>query len=186
MKTLVIHPSDSSTSFLKPIYSNIPTEELTLITGGISKAELIELVKTHETIMGLGHGSIEGLCALGQFSCIGYADFIIDIQLVPYLNNKKVISIWCYAQEFIVASNLKNVYTSNMFCSEVIECDYVGLKHANQAMVNESNLVFGFTLGKFIHLNPQEIHEAMQKSEYAALVKSNIVAAYNMERLSNR
>ena len=48
------------------------------------------------------------------------------------------------------------------------------------------NVFFEITLGKFIHLKPQEIHEAMQKSEFAALVKSNLVAAYNMERLSFR
>lgn len=184
MKTLVIHPSDPSTNFLTPIYSNIPTEELTLITGGINKMELIELVITHHTIICLGHGYTQGLYALGKFKEMGYTDFIIDKQLVPYLTDKKLITIWCYAKEFIDATNLKNVYTSNMFCSEVAECNYVGLKNTNQAIVDESNLVFGVTLGKFIHLELKEIHEAMQKSEYAALAKNNLVAAYNMDRLS--
>jgi hypothetical protein len=184
MKTLVIHPSDPSTTFLTPIYSNIPAEELTLITGGINKKEIIELVKICDTIICLGHGFTQGLYALGKFKEMGYTDFIIDKQLVPYLTNKKLITIWCYAKEFIDSTDLKNVYTSNMFCSEVAECNYVGLKNTNQAMVDESNLVFGVTLGKFIHLEPKEIHEAMQKSDYATLVKSNLVAAYNMERLS--
>ena len=42
MKTLIIHPKDPSTSFLDIVYESVPNK--TLITGGVSKSELITLV----------------------------------------------------------------------------------------------------------------------------------------------
>jgi|GEM_PF-6234508 len=38
IKTLVIHPKDPTTDFLKPIYSNIIDK--TVITGGVTKKRL--------------------------------------------------------------------------------------------------------------------------------------------------
>ena len=52
-----------------------------------------------------------------------------------------------------------------------------------QEMVDQSNYVFGVTLVKFIHLSPEETHNSMLTSVYAELAKTNVVAAYNMERL---
>ena len=59
MKTLVIHPQDDSTFFLDIVYRNI--EDLTLITGGVSKSELREEIERHDRIMMMGHGSPGGL-----------------------------------------------------------------------------------------------------------------------------
>ena len=66
MKTLVIHPDDRSTDFLKPIYSDI-TDATVLNGRGIDKKEVYELIKEHERIIMLGHGSPGGLFGVGQF-----------------------------------------------------------------------------------------------------------------------
>ena len=66
MKTLIVHPKDNSTTFLDVIYKDIPDQ--TLITGGITKTELKELIKSHDRVMMMGHGSPNGLFSVGQFS----------------------------------------------------------------------------------------------------------------------
>ena len=43
MKTLIIHPQDPSTSFLDIVYKDIPNK--TLVTGGLDKQEVAELIK---------------------------------------------------------------------------------------------------------------------------------------------
>ena len=49
MKTLVIHPEDSSTWFLNRVYENI--ENLTLVTGNVSKEEVKSMIRDHDRIM---------------------------------------------------------------------------------------------------------------------------------------
>jgi len=182
--TIVVHPTDISTDFLMPIYSNIPKDELTVVNGGICKSELIDLIKKHDTVLCLGHGSPFGLFSIGQFSGLSYMEYIIDKEIAPLFKGKKVVSIFCYAKKFVTSYDLHGLYTSDMFCSEVEECNLMGLgSDITQEMVDQSNYIFGVTLGKFIHLSPEEIHKSMLTSAYAELAKINIVAAYNMERL---
>lgn len=54
-KTLIIHPSDPSTSFLNVVYESIPNK--TVITGGITKSEVQQLIREHDRVMMMGHGS---------------------------------------------------------------------------------------------------------------------------------
>ena len=54
MKTLVIHPHDQSTHFLKPIYEDIPNK--TVITGGWGIVEVRTLISMHDRIIMMGHG----------------------------------------------------------------------------------------------------------------------------------
>jgi hypothetical protein len=51
MKTLVIHPKDSTTDFLSVIYSD---KDWTIINTNISKKVLKEQIKTHDRIVMLG------------------------------------------------------------------------------------------------------------------------------------
>jgi len=66
MKNLIIHPSDPTTDFLKPIYSNI--NDAIIVNGGVSKDQLTQLIKEHDRIIMMGHGSPSGLFAVGMFS----------------------------------------------------------------------------------------------------------------------
>jgi len=114
MKTLVIHPKDSSTDFLKPIYENI--SDKTVITGGATPEQLVKLIESHDRIMMMGHGSPSGLFGIG-FNRL----FVVDSGLVEHLNKKENnVFIWCNADRFVEAHNLKGLY-SGMFISEVSE-----------------------------------------------------------------
>ncbi len=54
MKRLVIHPKDPSTDFLAPIYNRLP--DVTLVTTGYSRLEIMELIDEHDQVIMLGHG----------------------------------------------------------------------------------------------------------------------------------
>jgi hypothetical protein len=49
MKTLIIHPHDWTTTFLKPIYRNIPDK--TILTGGTFLEDVRNLIDSHERVM---------------------------------------------------------------------------------------------------------------------------------------
>ena len=65
MKTLIIHPADESTTFLDIVYKNIPNK--TVVKGGCSKMDVMNLIKEHDRVMMMGHGSPGGLFSIGQF-----------------------------------------------------------------------------------------------------------------------
>jgi len=68
---LVIHPKDDSTQFLDIVYNPIPNK--TIITGGVTKKEVNDLIETHDRVVMCGHGSPFGLFSVGQFEQnIGY------------------------------------------------------------------------------------------------------------------
>jgi hypothetical protein len=137
MKNLVIHPKDESTQFLDIVYNPIPNK--TIITGGVTKKEVNDLIETHDRVVMCGHGSPFGLFSVGQFKQnIGY---IIDSFSVNVLKEKdNSIFIWCNADRFVKSHNLKGFY-SGMFISEVQEASWCKV-FANQEIVDESN--YGF------------------------------------------
>jgi hypothetical protein len=181
MKTLVIHPKDSSTDFLIPIYMNLKSfpdfEDVTIIRGG-SKDEVDEQIKQHDRIIMMGHGSPQGLFAVGQF---GMQGMIIGHSTVPLLENKECIFIWCNADKFVERYNLKGLY-SGMFISEVSEAHYCGLPGTPQDVVTESNDYFAKELGKVAEKSLDEMYQYI-KYIYSILAESNAVAEYNYDRL---
>jgi len=177
MKTLVIHPSDYSTDFLKPIYEGI--ENKTVITQDKTRDEIIELIESHDRVMMMGHGSPSGLFGIG-FNRL----FVIDNGLVEYLNKKdNNVFIWCNADRFVNRFGLKGFYTG-MFISEVGEAYYCGLPNIPQNVVDESNNQFANWVGElFTSKKPlNEVYSNIVDS-YGKLANKNIVAKYNHERL---
>ena len=181
-KTLVIHPNDRSTDFLIPIYMNLKSfpdfDDVTIIRGGYSKDEVDQMIREHDRIMMMGHGSPGGLFSVGQFESQG---FIINYTTVPLLQDKECIFIWCNADRVVEANNLKGLY-SGMFISEVSEANYCGLSGTSQAVVNESNEYFARELGLVSNKSLSETYEAIKYS-YTMLAESNAVAEYNSNRL---
>jgi hypothetical protein len=178
MTTLIIHPNDSSTSFLDRVYA--PIEDKTVITGGVSKPELIEMIKTHDRVMMMGHGSPWGLFDMGQFHLSGA--YIIDISAVPVLREKKdSVFIWCHAQKFVDTFKLNGFY-SGMFVSEVGEAHYCNIPGVGQSFVDHSNYSFVDILAKYINSDSKLIHENVVR-EYGVIAETNPVAKYNVERL---
>ena len=115
-KTLIIHPKDDSTDFLKEIYKDLPNT--ILIDFSLSKKDLKTLINMCHRIIMLGHGSSNGLFDSLQKS------YLIDSDLAEWLKNKECIGIWCYASEFAKKYNIPGFW-SGMYISEISEIYYV-------------------------------------------------------------
>lgn len=133
MKTLVIHPKDSTTDFLSDIYLG---KNWTVITTNISNGLLKRLIKTHDRIVMLGHGTEKGL--------IGFNRFIIDSKLVYLLRDKFCICIWCNADVFVKKYGIKGFYTG-MIISEYEEAIMYCVK-TDSISINESNNRFAYAI----------------------------------------
>jgi len=180
MKTLIIHPQDKSTDFLKVIYANIIA---TIVTKGITKEELKNMIKDYDRIIMMGHGSPHGLFSVGKFSNTN--GYIIDDSFVDVLKDKENIFIWCYASDFVKAKKL-NGFSTGMFISEVGEAYACGV-HVNgydvsQDIVDASNDTFANLLNKSLDKNLKGIYEDIMR-DYGMLIETNPVAKYNHERI---
>ena len=174
MKTLIIHPDDRSTDFLRDIYAQL--KNYTLITAGTRK-EVNELIRKHDRIIMCGHGTGFGLLSVGRFE----GSFIIDYDTVPLFEDRECVFIWCNADRFVNAYQLKGLY-SGMFVSEVGEAYAMGLNKVPQSVVDESNELFAKTLGEGMNRDLYHAYNRMMTS-YEILAESNSVAKYNSDRL---
>jgi len=177
MKNLIIHPTDSSTEFLKPIYANV--SDAIILNGGATKDQVKELITRHDRVIMLGHGSPYGLFSIGQFA--GENGYVIDSTMVPLLKDKECISIWCNADKFMNQHELNGFY-SGMFISEVSEATYCGLPGTEQETVTASNDYFAELLGEVINEPLSVIYEHVMDN-YELLIEDNPVANYNHNRL---
>jgi hypothetical protein len=177
MKTLIIHPKDSSTDFLKPIYSGL--DEVTLVTRDWSRDQIIEAIQTHDQVMMMGHGGPWGLFGINFPEAL-----VINGKCVEALSQKdNNIFIWCNADRFVNHHNLKGFY-SGMFVSEVHETKYCLLEAWDQYSVTESNDGFARLLGACLleTRDPALIHQRIS-DEYGVLAGTNLIAEYNHQRL---
>lgn len=133
MKTLVIHPKDSTTDFLSVIYSD---KDWTVINSNTSKKILKEQIKTHDRIVMLGHGTEKGL--------IGFDRLVIDSKWVYLLREKICVCIWCNADVFVEKYGLKGFYTG-MIISEYEEA-IMCCVHTNSFWISESNTDFALAI----------------------------------------
>lgn len=179
MKTLIIHPNDGSTSFLDIVYNDVPNK--TVITKNAPRENLIYLMKTHDRVMMMGHGSPRGLFSVGAFR--GKLGMVIDQEFVKILKEKdNSVFIWCNADKFVEKYNLRGFYTG-MFVSEVGEAMYCGLSSfVNQDDVDESNLGFCNIMAQAINEDQEVLHEHVKKW-YGRMATWNEVAEYNCDRL---
>jgi hypothetical protein len=178
MRHLIIHPQDESTRFLKIIYSII--QEKTVITGGISKTGLRELIKNHDRVIMLGHGTGYGLLTIGQFPKVG--NYVIDWSMVDLLSTKTDnIYIWCNADLFVKNNRLMGFF-SGMFISEFGEAFSLGYYVSNRNLIDESNECFAAIVSKHIHQPLNVLFENVIQ-EYAIMAKTNPIAQFNLERL---
>ena len=177
IKTLVIHPDDRSTDFLKPIYQHL--DDATVLTGGKTKDEVRELIEQHDQVIMLGHGSPSGLFSCGNF---GSSAMIIDHSMVAALGSKKNnIYIWCNADRFVNMYYLKGFYTG-MFISEYSEASYCGVSSFN-GEVEQSNDLFADIVGQSILMEAKNIQVNTKLLYY---IKNSGVNKYNNDRLYYR
>lgn len=176
-KTLVIHGKDPSTDFLIPIYKTMHNK--TVITENVSNEELIELIKSHDRIMMLGHGWTGGLF---NISGIGGGAYTIDRRHVELLKTKECIFIWCKAHVFVEEHGLKGFHT-DMFVSEVSEAHWFHM-FPTQATVDESNHTFVDIFRRFRTMDAEAMLKRV-KFHYRVVANRNEVAEYNYNRLYN-
>ncbi|WP_372947811.1 hypothetical protein [Mariniphaga sp.] len=178
MNNLIIHPRDSSTDFLKPIYA--PLKNKTVITGGISKTELREVIKEHDRVIMLGHGSPGGLLTMQQFGTTN--GFIIDYSMVDVLKEKKDnVFIWCNADQFVYDYDLEGFY-SGMFISEIDEAIYYDFYDIEPSEIDESNYWFAEIVSRYIN-HPLNVLYDNLIQDYRELARTNPIAQFNLERL---
>ena len=179
-KILVIHPKDETTDFLSVLYKNIPDEDVTVVTGGKTKEEVHDLIRSHDRIFMMGHGTDQGLWSAGQFGQDCF--FIIDHTTVPLLREKENnLHIWCFASTFFRRHNLKG-FSTGMFISEVQEAAYCGLELPSQETVDVSNEAFTELLEQYILESSSSMYDHVV-SGYGELAKENSIAQYNLSRL---
>jgi hypothetical protein len=134
MKTLVIHPDDRTTDFLKTIYEG---KGYTVITDRrLDLKDIIKKIKKHDRIMMLGHGCPYGLLL--------FTPIFMDKEFIKVLRTKDCVCIWCRANEYVEREGIRGFYTG-MFISEVYEASYYGIK-VSQDNVTLSNEFFSFLL----------------------------------------
>ena len=90
MRSLIIHPKDPTTDFLKPIYASISNK--TIIDGGVNKPELKKLIDNHDRIITLGHGSPQGLFSSNQFPIA--EPYIVDDQWLTYFRKRPTMFLF--------------------------------------------------------------------------------------------
>jgi len=176
--TLVIHPEDASTDFLKPIYT--PLKKKSVLTGNCAEESIKDEIKSSERVMMMGHGTPSGLLHVGKF--VSPTAYVIDKRYQPLLKEKEnSVYIWCNADQFIESNDLRGFYTG-MFISEVHEAKYCGLGSVSQKMIDESNNLFSSLVSEVIEEDVYKIH-AYVSANYIKITSTNPVARYNYERL---
>lgn len=142
MKTLVIHPTDSTTDFLSPIYANLECEVLRDIPEEQSPLPLA-ILEDYDRILMMGHGYPGGL-----LDPINWG-MIINPKHATVLQQKKIVSIWCNADKYIQEFDLKGIYTG-MIISEDSEAQmFIPGKYIS-ADVTESNEKFAIVMQKIV------------------------------------
>lgn len=185
-KTLVIHPKDRTTDFLRPIYDDLTYK--TIVTSGLELEEYERELNSHERIFAMGHGSPSGLFGMGllKSSKVKGRRGAICADDIDILKGKDNVYIWCNADEFVNRNNLSGFYTG-MFISEVGEARCMGVGNNLSAMelqdlVDISNDTFAEMVGAFAEKSSKEIYTNV-KELYGLLAEDNIVARYNHARL---
>lgn len=179
-KTLFIHIKDPSTDFLERIYKD--AKNCTIVRTMLHIDVMNDLIKNHDQVVMMGHGSSNGL--FGD-SCA----YIIDHQHVGALSEKdNNVFIWCYANKFVERHHLKG-FSTGMFISEDAEAQWaLGpplYSKVDEHSIIESNYLFAGLVGKNLNKPIEEFAQCI-KENYSP---ENLVAAnkntiiYNSEKL---
>jgi hypothetical protein len=180
MKTLVIHPDDRSTDFLRAVYSGL--NNLTLVTGGISVEEVHQMIVEHDRVIMLGHGTPNGLLSMGNFTSTVSSFFVVDERIAKELAKKENnIYIWCYASDFVKAHGLKG-FCSGMFISELLEAEIMGVHNQSQEAVDAQCKYFCDLVGSVAEKPAIEIYEHVHY-EYGKWINTCPITKYNHDRL---
>ena len=145
MKTLLIHAEDATTDFLSTIYDG---KDWTVVKKNIGKSKLKALIKEHDIIMMMGHGTEKGLVD-SDFN------FLIDGQYVYLLREKTCIGIWCNADQFFKKHGLKGLATG-MIISDYMEANLYCVD-TTYSEIDDSNFKFAQAIKHSLILEDLEL-----------------------------
>lgn len=168
IRTLVIHPRDSTTNDFTEVYNNI--ENCKVIRRNISTKNIKKAIKSHDRVIIIGHGTSLGL--------IGYNRYILDSNYVELLreNNKEVLYIWCDANIFVNTHHLIG-FNTGMFISELDEAIKYDINHTIEDII-KSNILFSNSINMAL-LNGDTILNTLKE----LYIGDNNIISYNRERL---
>jgi hypothetical protein len=175
MKTLVIHPKDATTDFLKPIYDG---KDFTVLSDveRLSKSKLKKLISEHDRIVMLGHGTGYGLLNPSNMTPI------IDSNLVYLLREKDCVCIWCNANEFVEKYGITGFYTG-MIISDYMEANMYSV-NATYQEIEKSNELFAESIKLAIEWNNEKML-GLAKTNYTLILRDelNRVIDFNKHNL---
>ncbi len=173
-KTLVIHPDDESTKFLRIIYEG---KDFDVITDkDYERGKINDLIEAeaYDRLIMLGHGLPHGLLAGGG------CRLLIDGDNVEALRRTSSIYIWCNADIFVQRYHLSG-FCTGMFISEIAESQLFNV-NATQAEIVFSNNLFSQAIRANLHLPPSEM-----KAEVLKFYRgNNPVIAYNVSQMTDQ
>lgn len=157
LRTLIIHPIDASTQFLKSLY----IDDATILTSPtVGNGVLKQAIKEHDRIVMMGHR-----CSAGLYCPTNYNRLLISSKHVQMLREKLCIGIWCFASDFFEKYKLHGAATG-MFISETDESWYFPTMNSVEAqpMIDESHKL---------------LTNSFKNGEY-----QNMLSAYKQENLN--
>lgn len=147
---VVIHPTDSTTDFLKSVYLKRAINHF--VDENCSNSELIYLLNKQcyekERIYMLGHGSEYGLFAKTK----NQDRLIINSRHVDFLRKLECVGVWCNANMFAEKYNLKGLFTG-MIISEIDEAYWFNVNTTKEEL-DEENKKFAYRLRYCIQKYP--------------------------------
>jgi len=178
MKTLIIHPEDYTTDFLEPIYYGLDNK--TVLRKEFSVAHICALIKSHDRVLMMGHGSPSGLFSMGLST--EFSSFAINDKMVEALSSKmNNFFIWCHADVFVRNNNLKG-FSTGMFISEPEEATLYNVFIDDNALIENSNSSFSKIVSKLNMETPEEMYFKVKK-QYLEQNIANPIVEYNASRL---
>lgn len=167
MRTLVIHPHDHSTKFLEDIYVGLDC------TVHRTMKNPLHLIKQHDRIICLGHGTENGLLQIPY-----NGSFVVDSRHVQLLRERECIFIWCHANLFMKKYDLKG-FATGMFISEMDEALQFCVPF-ERGDIDESNTKFARIIATNINLSANDLNVKV-KAEYGQL--TSYVSRFNLSEL---
>lgn len=135
---LIVHIiTTEDTKDFERIYAGFEYDKQTSILIN-PKSSLLKqaIIKEHDTIMFIGHGTEYGLL---NRNLDGY---LIDSSMVQFLRDKRIIGIWCNASTFASKYDLTGFFTS-MFISnskELVDCGFPLFEGCDLEIAQENKL----------------------------------------------
>lgn len=154
--TIVFHMEDSSTDMLFNVYQGKGWDVYRGSGWDVSDDFIRELIERHDKIICLGHGSPSGL--------IGGT---ITKTEVPYLKQKKVFALWCYAATFFRNNGFEGqgILCSDNAPSEVWECKAACDANVSAEWIKENITYWSACIEKYLELAWTDPEEACRRAQ---------------------